>query len=48
MAESQRNYSRLQDIWKMVSRTAYEQLNHSYFAHNFNFWNDNYLFITIY
>ena len=29
MAESQRNYSRLHDIWKMVSRTAYEQLNHS-------------------
>ena len=29
MAESQRNYSRLQDVWKMVSRTAYEQLNYS-------------------
>ena len=29
MVESQRNYTKLGQIWKMVSRTAYEQLNHS-------------------
>ena len=29
MVESQRNYTKLEEIWKMVSRTAYEQLNHS-------------------
>jgi len=29
MVESQRNYTKLEEIWRMVSRTAYEQLNHS-------------------
>jgi len=29
MVESQRNYVKLAEIWRMVSRTAYEQLNHS-------------------
>ena len=31
MVESQRNYTKLGEIWKMVSRTAYEQLKHSIF-----------------
>ena len=31
MVESQRNYTKLEEIWRMVSRTAYEQLNHSIF-----------------
>ena len=29
MVESKRSYSELREIWKMVSRTAFEQLNHS-------------------
>ncbi len=28
---SQRNYKKLSEIWKMVTRTAFEQLNHSLF-----------------
>ena len=29
LVESQRNYSKLEQIWKMITRTAYEQLNNS-------------------
>ena len=29
MVESQRSYTKLEEVWRMVSRTAYEQLNHS-------------------
>ena len=29
LVESQRNYSKLEQVWKMVTRTAYEQLNNS-------------------
>lgn len=29
MVESQRNYTKLEEVWKMVTRTAFEQLNHS-------------------
>ena len=31
LVESQRSYNKLKEIWKMVSRTAYEQLNYSIF-----------------
>ena len=31
LVESQRSYDKLKEIWKMVSRTAYEQLNYSIF-----------------
>ena len=31
LVESQRSYDKLKEIWKMVSRTAYEQLNYSFF-----------------
>ena len=31
LVESQRSYDKLKGIWKMVSRTAYEQLNYSIF-----------------
>ena len=31
LVESQRSYSRLEQIWKMVTRTAFEQLNNSIF-----------------
>ena len=29
LVESQRSYDKLEQIWKMVSRTAFEQLNNS-------------------
>ena len=29
LVESQRSYSKLEQVWKMVTRTAYEQLNNS-------------------
>ena len=29
LVDSQRNYSKLEQVWKMVTRTAYEQLNNS-------------------
>ena len=49
LVESQRSYYKLKQIWKMVSRTAYEQLNYSIPpSHNLNSWNDSYIFITIY
>ena len=49
LVESQRSYNKLKEIWKMVSRTAYEQLNYSiFFSGNFDFRYDYNISVTIY